>query len=139
MTQSVEINPGEVKVKFTEPVPGKVSLKELGVLNEDLYLEGGMLRLVFDFEGIGEHHFYQIPKLEINYKEEVRATHWQCEFNDEVLLDTVDHYGSTTILMLDKEKIKSLEQHHENKLIVHAEFPEKVHVIADQSYIHFFK
>ncbi|MFT5823535.1 MAG: hypothetical protein ACI8ZM_004797, partial [Crocinitomix sp.] len=33
----------------------------------------------------------------------------------------------------------NLEHHHENKLIVHAEFPKETHLIAEESYINFFK
>jgi hypothetical protein len=139
MGQLIEINEGEVLVKFTSPTAGKVTFKELGISNDQLSLEGGFLRLVFDLEGIGEHNYYAVPTVEVAYAENVGETHWQCDFNEETILDKMDHHGHSTVLLLDRKKISSLEHHHENKLIVHAEFPEPVHLDADKSYINIFK
>lgn len=139
MGQLVEVNKGEVLVKFTSPTAGKVTFSDLGLSNDQLALEGGFLRLVFDLEGIGEHSYYAVPTIEIAYVENVGETHWQCEFNEETILDKMDHHGNSTVLLLDRKKISSLEHHHENKLIVHAEFPESVHLDADNSYINIFK
>ena len=44
----VEINQGEIKVKFNEPTSGKLSFEELGISNDGATLESGLLRLVFD-------------------------------------------------------------------------------------------
>lgn len=131
------MNEGEVLVKFTSPTAGKVTFKELGISN--VSLEGGFLRLAFDLEGIGEHSYYAVPTVEIAYMENVGETHWQCDFNEETILDKMDHHGNSTVLLLDRKKISSLEHHHENKLIVHAEFPEAVHLDAEKSYINIFK
>lgn len=139
MGQLIEINEGEVLVKFTSPTSGKVTFADLGISNDQLELQGGFLRLVFDLEGIGEHSYYAVPTVEVAYRESVGETHWQCEFNDETILDKMDHHGNSTVLLLDRNKISSLEHHHENKLIVHAEFPEAVHLDADNSYINLFK
>ena len=139
MGQLIEVNEGEVLVKFTTPTAGKVTFKELGISNDQLVLEGGFLRLVFDLEGIGEHSYYAVPTVEVAYMENVGETHWQCDFNEETILDKMDHHGNSTVLLLDRKKISSLEHHHENKLIVHAEFPESVHLDAEKSYINIFK
>lgn len=139
MSQTIELNQGEVKVNFSSPTAGKVTFAELGLKDEDLVFEGGLLRLVFDFEGIGEHHYYQVPTVEIAYKEEMAETHWQCDFNDETIIDKTDHHGHSTVILLNRNKLSSLEHHHQNALIVHGEFPEPVHVLAEGSYINFFK
>ena len=56
MGQLIEINQREVVVKFTSPTAGKLSFSDLGIKTENLKLEGGFLRLMFDMKGIGEHH-----------------------------------------------------------------------------------
>ena len=139
MGQLIEINQGEMRVKFTSPTKGKVTFEELGLSDDQLELEGGFLRLLFDLEGIGEHDYYAVPTIEVAYRENCAETHWQCDFNEETILDKTDHHGSSTVMLLNRKKLSSLEHHHENKLIVHAEFPEKVRLIASESYINFFK
>lgn len=139
MGQLIEVNQGEVQVKFTSPTTGKVSFADLGITNESLVLEGGFLRLVFDLEGIGEHSYYAVPTIEVAYTESVAETHWQCDFNDETILDKTDHHGNSTILLMDRNKLAALEHHHENKLVVHAEFPEAVHIETTKSFIQLFK
>lgn len=138
MGELIELNRGEIKVKFSKPTKGKISLAEMGLKDEDLIIDGGFLRLVFDFEGIGEHHYYQMPTIGISYTENVGETHWVCDFNRITLLDKMDHHGHSTVLLLNRKKISELEHHHENKLIVHAEFPEAVHLLAEKSFVHFF-
>jgi len=139
MGELIEINEGEVVVKFTKPVSGKVTFEDLGIKTEDLFFEGGFLRLVFDMEGIGEHHYFQVPTIEVAYKENMGETHWQCDFNGETILDKMDNHGNSTVILLNRKKLAELEHHHENTLIVHAEFPKGVHILADKSYINFFK
>lgn len=139
MGQLIEINQGEVMVKFTSPTKGKITFADLGITDEQLVLDGGFLRLLFDMEGIGEHDYFAVPTIEVSYKENCAETHWQCEFNEETILDKYDNHGNSTVMLLDRKKISSLEHHHENKLIVHAEFPEKVHLNAEGSYINLFK
>ncbi|SHJ42818.1 hypothetical protein SAMN04488007_0302 [Maribacter aquivivus] len=135
----VEINQGEIKVKFNEPTSGKLSFEELGISNEGAKLESGLLRLVFDLEGIGEHDYYQVPTLELFYEENMSETHWVCEFNGKTILDKLDHYGHSTILLLNRDILSKLEQHHENVLIVHAEFPQPAKLNLKESSIRLFK
>lgn len=139
MGQLIEVNQGEIVVKFTSPTAGKVSFEGLGITDEQLVLESGFLRLVFDMEGIGEHDYFAVPTVEISYKENCAETHWQCEFNEVTILDKFDHHGNSTIMLLNRKRLSELEHHHENKLVVHAEFPEAVHIKADESFINFFK
>ncbi len=133
-----EITQGEIKIKFEKPVKGKVSLKELGLTEDSITLENGLLRLVFDMEGIGEHHYFQVPTITIAYKEEVGETHWQVDFNEQTILDKTDHHGHSTVILLDRKKIAELEHHHKNQLVIHAEFPQAVHVLASESFVHLF-
>ena len=118
----VEVNQGEIKVIFNEPRSGKLSFAELGINNEDINVESGLLRLVFDFEGIGDHDYFQTPTIEFFYEENMAETHWICEFNGETVLDKLDNHGR-----------------HENTLIVHAEFPQPANLNIKESYVHFFK
>lgn len=138
MSQTVELNQGEVKVNFASPTSGKVSFEELGLSDADLIFEGGLLRMVFDFEGIGEHQYYQVPTIEVAYVEEMAETHWQCDFNEETILDKMDHHGHSTVILMNREKLSSLEHHHKNVLVLHAEFPQAVHISTKDSYINFF-
>lgn len=66
-------------------------------------------------------------------------THWQCDFNGTTVSDKIDHYGNSTVILLDRKKLSSLEHHHTNKLIIHAEFPKGISLLPAQSYINFFK
>ncbi len=139
MGQLIEINQGEIKVRFTSPTKGKIAFKDLGLSEDQLVLEAGFLRLVFNMEGIGEHDYFAVPTLEIKYKENCAETLWQCDFNEETILDKVDHHGNSTVLLLDRNKISSLEHRHQNTLVIHAEFPQKVHIDAGESFINLFK
>lgn len=139
MGQLIEVNQGEVVVKFTTPKAGKVTFADLGLTNDQLVIEGGFLRLVFDMEGIGEHDYFAVPTVEVGYEENCAETHWQCEFNGVTILDKFDNHGNSTVMLMNRNKLSELEHHHENKLVVHAEFPEPVRIKADESYINLFK
>tara|TARA_R110000787_G_C13129932_1_gene415944 strand:+ start:118 stop:534 length:417 start_codon:yes stop_codon:yes gene_type:complete len=136
---NVEINQGEIKVKFNESNSGKLSFAELGIKDEDVNVDGGLLRLVFDFEAIDDFKYYQTPTIELFYEENMAETHWICEFNGETVLDKLDNHGHSTILLLNRKVLNNLEQHHENTLIVHAEFPQPANLNLKESYVHFFK
>jgi len=139
MSQTVELNQGEIKINFSTPTTGKLSFTDLGLKDEDLFFDGGLVRMVFDFEGIGEHDYFKMPTIEVSYKEDMSETHWQCDFNEETILDKTDHHGHSTVILLNRNKLSELEHHHQNALVLHAEFPKEVHIIADDSYINFFK
>jgi len=136
METTIENYAGEVLVKFSSPLPGKITFKELGI--ENITTHGGFMRLVFDFEGIGEHHYYQMPTVEVTYNKDVAETHWQCDFNEATILDKTDHHGHSTVILMNRKKLSSLEHHHQNKLTVHGEFPEEVQIDLDSSYVNFF-
>ena len=136
---TVEINQGEIKVIFNEQIGGKVTFKELGINDEDLVFDGGNVRLVFELgskkSGLS---YYQMPTIEVSYKEEMEETHWICDYNDKTILDKNDHHGHSTVMLLSRGKMTELEHHHENKLIIHADFPAPVHILSEDSYINFF-
>lgn len=138
MSQKIELNQGEIKIKFSSPTSGKVSFKDLGLTDENLTFESGLLRLVFDFEGISELNYFKVPSIEITYEEKMAAIHWQCDFNGTTILDKIDNHGSSSIILLNRKTLSELEHRHENTLVVHGEFPEPAHVIADKSFINFF-
>lgn len=138
MSQTIELNQGEIKINFSSPTQGRVTFKELGLNDADLVFDNGLLRLCFDFEGIGEHHYFKMPTIEISYVEDMEETHWQCDFNSVTILDKTDHHGHSTVILLNRNKLSELEHHHKNELILHGEFPKPVHLIADKSYITFF-
>lgn len=135
---NIELNQGEIKVQLSAAEKGKISLEALGLKDENLLLEGGLLRLVVEFGAIETAHFYQVPTIEIAYKESVAETHWQCDYNGETILDKTDHFGKSTVILISRKKLDALEHRHENTLVLHAEFPSEVNLIASESFIHFF-
>ncbi|OSY88038.1 hypothetical protein WH52_08390 [Tenacibaculum holothuriorum] len=136
---SVELNQGEIKVILDKNNTGKLSFAELGITKESNFLEGGLLRLVFDFKQVKDHNYFKVPTVEVFYEENMSETHWICEFNGKTILDKLDHHGHSTVLLLNRKILSDLEQHHENEMIIHAEFPKSANLNLDKSYIHFFK
>lgn len=136
---SVELNQGEIKVILDKNNTGKLSFAELGITKESNSLESGLLRLVFDFKQVKDHNYFKVPTVEIFYEENMSETHWICEFNGKTILDKLDHHGHSTVLLLNRKVLDELEQHHENELIIHAEFPQPANLNLNKSYIHFFK
>ena len=113
----IELNPGEIKVNFNSPLKGKLTFEDLGLDSKDLFCEGGLLRMVFDFEGIGEHQYYAVPTIEVAYEEEMGETHWQCDFNENTILDKMDHHGKSTVVLMNRKKMAESEHHHKNQLV----------------------
>lgn len=138
MTFKKERNPGEIKVFFDQPTSGKISLADMGFKDEDLQFDGGMVRMVFDFEKVGEHKYFRVPTIEVGYTEEMGETHWQCDFNRTTILDKYDNHGQSSVVLLNRDKMTDLEQHHKNALVLHAEFPQPVQLIAEKCQIQFF-
>ncbi|MEO9532767.1 MAG: hypothetical protein ABJG68_17230 [Crocinitomicaceae bacterium] len=140
MKVQTEKNQGELKIIFEECPAGNISLSDLGINEEDLSFESGHIRFLFDFSKTNSFRkFYDTPTLRVEYHEAMAETHWQCDYNEKTILDKKDHHGHSTILLLNRKEIENLEHHHENKLIVHAEFPEAVHLKANETQLHFFK
>lgn len=135
----IEINQGEIKVRFKEATSGKITFKELGISDADLNFESGLVRMVFEMEDTnGNRSFCHMPTIEVSYKELMGETHWVCDFNEETILDKLDHQGHSTVMLMNRTKIEGLEHHHKNDLVMHAEFPGPVHIVAEDSYIKFF-
>jgi len=138
MKESIELNQGEIKIELNATSKGKITFKELGLSDDDLVLDNGLLRLVFDITQITANHFFKMPTVEISYKEEVGETHWQCDYNGDTILDKMDHHGHSTVILMNRKKLDELEHRHENRLVIHAEFPQKVHLSSEGSYINIF-
>ena len=140
-TNKVEIekNQGEIKITFNETIPGSVSWADLGLSDEDLVFDSGLVRMVFDFSRTNkERKFTHVPTIEVGYKENMGETHWICDYNGETILDKLDHHGHSSIMLMNRTKLESLNHHHENVLVMHAEFPEPVHILTANSSINFF-
>ena len=141
MSNDTEVvkNQGEIIMKLLKANSGKISLKDLGLSDEDLFFESGLIRLVLDLEATnGNRKFFSVPTIEVSYKENMGETHWICDYNDETILDKLDHHGKSTIMLLNRNKLEAVEHHHKNVMVLHAEFPGPVHVIAEDSYLHLF-
>jgi hypothetical protein len=137
--QTVQSGEGEVKVAITPDMKGKLSFKELGLKNENIKVKGGFLRLVFEFGQFNEDNFYSVPTVEIAYDKNVSETHWQCDFNGEMISDKMDNHGNSTVILLQRARMIEQLHHHENTLVVHGEFPDSVNIDLDNSYINLVK
>lgn len=139
MNTKAEVNPGEIKLIINEAVNGtKLFLSDFGLTSKELNLPDGNLRLVIEMNNLAENHFNTVPTIHLAYSEELKETHWQCDFNDELVLDKKDHHGQSTILLLNKTKLTSLIQRHENALVIHGDLPDSAHLIAETSYLLLF-
>ncbi|MFD1552762.1 hypothetical protein DNU06_08650 [Putridiphycobacter roseus] len=139
MKNKVEINEGEILIHLNEAKPGKLSFTSLGLKKEDLVESDGFVRFVFDMKNISDPSFFQVPTIELTYNKNVAETHWQCDFNGTTIIDKHDNHGNSTIILLDRKVIEANWQHHENKLIMHAEFPEPISFEGDACFINLFK
>lgn len=135
MKDQIELNPGEIKLTFNEGHSGKVYLSDLGLTSEDLNLESGNMRFVIEVNNLNDAHFSAVPTIDFQYTEEMTETHWVCEFNGEVISDKLDHHGHATVILLNRKKIESLVQRHENTLVIHADFPAPATIDASKSFI----
>lgn len=139
MNKSVQSSQGEVKVAINEELGGKISFKELGIKSEELTVDGGFLRIVFDFGQFDAQSLYAVPTIEVAYDKNVAETHWQCDFNGEMILDKLDNHGNSTVVLLSRKKIVEELHHHNNILVIHGEFPSAVNIDLENSYIHLVK
>ena len=139
MSQNIQVGEGEVKVAMSSESSGKVTFKELGIEKDQISVDGGFLRLVFDFGQFKEDGFYSVPTIEVAYDKNVAETHWQCDFNGETILDKMDNHGNSTVVLLNRNKMIEQLHHHNNTLVVHGEFPSSVNIDLENSYIHLAK
>lgn len=137
--QTVQAGEGEVKVTLAANKGGKISFEELGIKQEQIKVNGGFLRMAFDFGQFSGEDFYAVPTVEIAYDKNVAETHWQCDFNGEMILDKMDNHGNSTVILLKRSEMADQLHHHNNLLVVHGEFPDNVNVDLKNSYIHLVK
>ncbi|MFT6243485.1 MAG: hypothetical protein ACJA0U_001974 [Salibacteraceae bacterium] len=74
MGQLIEINQGEILVKFPSPTAGRITFKELRITNEQHMLDGGFLPLKLDMQEIGEHSYSAVSTMEITYTEKCESS-----------------------------------------------------------------
>ncbi len=138
MEATTEINPAEIYVTLKEPIAGKMSLHELGIKEEDLRLNKGVLKLVIDLNGFHDFPFFKVPTFEFRYEQETSESHWQCDYNDHTILDRIDHHGRSTILLLKRSELTLFENRQDNKLVIIAKFKEPAHILGNKSFIHLY-
>lgn len=136
MSHILDTEGGQVLVKFAEHlVAGKTTLASLGLTDKDLYVAGGNLRLVIQFDQIGGH-LYHNPTFEIVYHEKVKETSWQVELNGEVLLDKADPSGNSTLLLINRKKMETALKPRHNELIIRSDMPLDVTLSAEGCFFH---
>ncbi len=133
----ITLNQGEIKLDINVNQKGKLTFAELGLSSENLFIEGGNLRLVIDVEQSKDIQFASHPTIELCYAEKMEETHWSVEFNGSTVLDKYDHSGSATLLLLKREVLSDIH-HHENQLIIHAQLTSEAHIDPNKSYISLF-
>lgn len=134
----IAVNQGEIRLDVDASQKGKLTLSDLGLKPEDLFMEGGLLRLVVNIKQSNDIQFYTMPTLELSYSEKMAETHWSVEFNGDTVIDTLDHSGRSTLLMLKKKSLADKLQRHENQLILHAQFTSPAHILPEASFITLF-
>lgn len=124
---NVDITEGQVQLTMEKPVANKFSFEEIG-LKEPYTVEGGNLRLKMELGYIQEHDFYKMPIIQLDYENNIHESEWVVEFNGENILEKKDHSGKSTVLLLNRNKMDKLKHRHENNLIIHGDFSEKVNI-----------
>ena len=132
----VEFIEGELRIKMETPLVGKFTLKDLGFSDPQLRFEGGHLRILIEMGYLGDLHLYKMPTAEFHYFEKLGEAVWQVEFNEEVILEKVDHSGHSTLLLLNRQKIEPLRHRHTNNVLIHADLPAVVTLKADECWFY---
>lgn len=133
----ITLNKGEIKLDVNVNQRGKLTLASLGLTQENLFLEGGVLRMVLNIEQANDIHFASHPTVELKYSEKMEETHWSVEFNGATVLDKYDHSGNATLLLLKRDAFSDIHR-HENQLIIHAQFTSGAHINPEESFITLF-
>jgi hypothetical protein len=134
-----EMLEGELRFQLNSQVKDRQTFADLGVQDDFINDNKGFLRIRIDFENLDPNSLYANPTIELDFDATVDSIHWNCEFNGNTILDKNDRKGSVSMLLLNRAKIIEAIQHHDNTLIVHAEFPEEVAIDSKKSFLHFFK
>ncbi|WP_422090426.1 hypothetical protein [Tenacibaculum ovolyticum] len=119
---------GQLKIVMDKPAFNKFSLKEAGLKENSYTVEGGNLRLKIELGYIQDYRFYKMPIIELEYEDNIKESEWIVEFNGTNILEKKDHSGFKTVLLLNRNKMSELINRHENNLIIHGDFSEKVNI-----------
>lgn len=131
---NLSVTDGQIKIVMQEAAFGKFTLTEAG-FGEDTYeVEGGNLRIKIELGYIQDVNFYKMPILEFEYTEKISTSEWIVEFNGVNILEKKDHSGQATVLLLNRNKMKDLQQRHENILLIHGDFSEVVHLKSNSAF-----
>jgi hypothetical protein len=133
---SAEIQPGEIKISFSEPKAGKLSFADLGLTEKTFEAKGGMLRLSVELGQMGSHKLYRTPTVGLAYMSNEGPSDWHVEFNGVNVAEKSDHGGYSTIILLDRKKLESLLHHHVNTLIVHGELGDVAKLDFRMCFVH---
>lgn len=125
---SLNLTEGQIQIVMQEAAFGKFSLEAAGLNAPSYEVEGGNLRIEIKMGYIQDVNFYKMPILEFEYTDKIAQSEWVVEFNGVNILEKKDHSGQATILLLNRNKMKELEQRHENTLLIHGDFSEVVHI-----------
>ncbi len=129
----LNVTEGQVKITMEKPVYTQFTLKDCG-LEESYKVEGGNLRLKMDLGAIQDHRFFKMPVIQLNYENNIHESEWVVELNGENILETKDHSGHSTVLLLNRNKMTDLKHRHENVLLIHGDFSEVVSIKTDSHF-----
>jgi hypothetical protein len=143
----IQVDGGEILLRFDKLAPGKLSFADLGLSADDLKVTGGNLRLVFRFVRLGpgmtkthETHLFKSPTIFLAYDKKLGESYWQLEVNGKVLKEITDPSGSNTLVLVDRnalsEAIDLPTGTQYNDIILRGDLPAEVTLSATESYIH---
>lgn len=116
---------------------GPVTWEECGITSKGAFTQDGILRLVFDFGQFNFTAFSNEVYIKLSHAEIRDEVLWDCEFNGEPVLTTIDEEKHCSTLFFDRDQIMKAAHHHNNILTVWGDFSEPVFVDVKKSTIQF--
>ncbi len=116
---------------------GPVTWEDCGITSKGAFTQDGILRLVFDFGQLNFIAFSKEVYIELIHAEIRDEVHWDCEFNGEPVLATIEEEKHSSTLFFDRDQIMKAAHHHNNILTVCGDFSEPVFVDVKKSTIQF--
>jgi hypothetical protein len=142
----IQVDGGEILLRFDKLSAGKLSFADLGLKAEDLKVHGGNLRLVFKFVRLSstqvthETHWFKSPTIYLSYDKKLGESYWQLELNGKLIKEITDPSGAHTLFLLDRKVMEDALAHHTgnhfNELILRGDLPAEVTLSTTDSYIH---
>jgi len=134
----IDTEGGQVLLKFDNLAAGKLSLADFGLTDADLAVQGGNLRFVLSFDGLGDGHahVFKFPTVYFHYDTHVGESGWKAELNGATVLDKTDKGGSNSLILINKKTFSDHLKPRHNELVIHADFPADVRLSATETYFH---